>query len=48
MRVCPHRNTERARETEIGKLEVVVSVYQQVLRLEIAVEDAVRMAVEEA
>ena len=45
--VCPERDAERARETEIGELEVVVPVDQQVLRFEVAMEDAVRVAVEE-
>jgi hypothetical protein len=37
-------DTERARETEIGKLEFTLFVDEQVLRLEVAVQDAVVVA----
>lgn len=45
--VCPHRDAERTRKTEISELEIVVFVNQQVLRLEVTMENAVRMTVEE-
>ena len=40
MRVRSHRDAESAGEAKVGKLKVVVLVDQQVLRLEVAVEDA--------
>jgi hypothetical protein len=43
--IRPQRNTKRPRQTEIRQLEVALLVNQQVLRLEIAVQDAVRVAV---
>lgn len=47
MRVCPHGNAERAREPEVGQLEVVIRIDQQILRLEVAMQDAVRVAIEQ-
>lgn len=41
MRVCPQRNTKCTSETKVGELEVSLSVDEQILRFEIAVEDAV-------
>lgn len=43
--VGAQRNTKGAGQTEISKLQVTVAVNQQVLRLEIAVQDAVTVAV---
>jgi hypothetical protein len=48
VRVRAEWNTECARETEVGELEVVPFVDEQVLRLEIAVQNPVRVAVEQA
>lgn len=38
-------NTERSCETEIGKLKVSITVDEQVLGLQVAVKDAVAVAV---
>lgn len=46
--VGAQRDAEGAREAKVGELEVVPFVDQQVLRLEVAVQDAVGMAVEQA
>jgi hypothetical protein len=48
VRVRAKWNTECARETEVGELEVVPFVNEQVLRLEVAVQNPVRVAVEQA
>ena len=48
MCVGSHRNAEGARKAEVGELQVVVLTDQQVLRLEVTVEDAMGVAVEEA
>ena len=48
MRVRSHRDAESARKTEIRKLEVVTGIDKQILRLEIAMENPVRMAVQQA
>ena len=48
MRIGAQRDAERAREPEVAELEVVVRVDERVLRLEVAVEDAVRVAVYDA
>jgi hypothetical protein len=48
VRVCAQRDTERARETEIGELKVEVVVDEEVLRLQVAVQNAVSMAVTHA
>lgn len=45
--ISPHGNTKRPRQAEICKLEVVAFVDQQVLGLEIAMKDSVRMAIKE-
>lgn len=45
VRVCSERNSERPRKSEIGQLEVTFFVDQQVLRLQISVQDAVRVQV---
>lgn len=41
VRICPQRDAESAREAEIGELEVLVLIDEQVLRLQVAVQDAV-------
>lgn len=43
--VSTERNTEGASETKIGQLQVALLVDEQVLRLQVAVQDAVGMAV---
>ena len=43
MRICPHGNAERASESEVGELEVVIFIDQKILRLEVAVEDPARV-----
>ena len=48
MGVCPHGNTERPCKTKVGELQIVVLVNQEVLRLEIAVKNTVRMTVKQA
>jgi hypothetical protein len=46
--VCAERDTKSAGEPEVGELEVVVLVDEEVLGLEVAVEDAVSVAVAHA
>jgi len=46
--VRAHRDAEGPRETEVGKLESAIAVDEQVLRLEVAVENAPTMTKEEA
>lgn len=48
MCVCAQRNTKGAGKTEIGELEVALLVDEEVLGLEIAVQDAVGVAVLDA
>lgn len=48
VRVCPHWYTEGPSETEVCQLEIIALVNKQVLWLEIAVEDAVRVTIEKA
>ena len=48
MGISSHRNTERARKSEISQLEVVTAIDQQVLRFQVAVKDAMRVTVEES
>ena len=48
MCVRSHRNAEGAGQAEVGELQVVVLADQQVLRLEVTVQDAMRMTVQEA
>lgn len=47
VRVGSHRDTERARKTKVRELQVIVFINEKILRLEVTVENAVRMAVEE-
>ena len=46
--VRSHGDAERARESEVGQLEVVMFIDQKILRLEVAMEDTMRVAVEAA
>jgi hypothetical protein len=48
MRVSPHRNTECPGEPKISQLQVVAFVDEEVLWLEVAVEDAMSVTVQEA
>ena len=48
MGICPEGNAERACEAKVGELEVALLVDQQVLRLEVAVENSVRVQVVDA
>ena len=47
MRVCPHGDAEGASETKVSELEIVIFVDEEILWLEVTVEYAVRVAVEE-
>ena len=42
--VCPDRNAEGACQTEVGELELPSSVDEQVLRLQIAMQNAMGVA----
>lgn len=42
--VCANRDVEGTSQAEVGELQVAALVYQDVLRLQIAVQDAVRVA----
>ena len=48
MRVCAYGNTERSGETKVGQLDVTGDIYEEILRLEVAVEDAMGMTVRNA
>lgn len=48
MCISPQGDTKRARKTKVCELEIVVLIDEQVLRLEISVKNAVRVAVEKA
>lgn len=48
MGVSPERDTERAGQAKIRQLEVTVSIDEEVLGFEIAVEDTVAMAIPNA
>jgi len=48
MRVCAHRDTECSGETKVGQLDVTSNIYEEILRLEVAVEDAMGMTVRNA
>jgi hypothetical protein len=48
MRVSPHGNTKCPGEAKVRQLQVVALVNEKILRLEIAVENAMRVAVEKA
>ena len=45
MCVGPHGNPKGARETKIGEFEIIVPIDQKILRLEIPMEDTMRMTV---
>lgn len=48
MGICAERDAEGASETEVTDFEVAVFVDEEVLRLEIAVEDTVGVAVSDS
>lgn len=48
MRICPHRNPECASEAEVCQLQVVSFVNEKILWFKIAMQDTMRMAIEEA
>lgn len=48
MSVCAQRDAKGAGETKIGQLEVALTIDQQVLRFQIAVQDPVTVAVANA
>ena len=48
MSVRSHGNAECSRKTEVSKLEVVIFIDQQILRLEVAMEDTMAVAVTQA
>lgn len=48
MRVRPHGYPESARKTEIGQLQIISFVDQEVLRLEITMQNAMRVAIKKA
>lgn len=48
MCVRPHGYPESARKAEIGQLQIVSVVDQEILRLEITVQNAMRVAIKKA
>lgn len=48
MGISSHRNTEGAREAKISELQVITVINQQVLRFQVAVQDTMRVTVEES
>ena len=48
MSVCAQGDTESACKSKVGNLQVTVLVNEQILRLEVAVEDAARVEVIDA
>lgn len=48
MGVCSHRNAKGSRETKICEFEVIFLVDKQILRFEVAMQDSMRVAVQEA
>lgn len=48
MGIGTHRDSEGARQPKVRELQVVRRVNEKVLRLQVAVQDAVRVAVEQA
>ena len=47
MRVRAHGDAKRAGEPKIGQLEVVPLVDEEILRLEVAMQDPVRVAIQQ-
>ncbi len=48
MSIRPHWDTKGTGETEIGQLEIIMLVDEEILRLEISVEYTMRMTVQQA
>jgi hypothetical protein len=48
MGVCPHRNTKSSRQAKICEFEIVFLVDKQILRLQVAMQDPVRVTVQKA
>ena len=48
MGVCSHRNAKGSREAKICEFEVIFLVNKQILRLEVAMQDSMRVAIQEA
>ena len=48
MRVGSHGNPKCARQAKVGEFEIIVLVNQKVLRLEITMENTMRVTVQEA
>lgn len=48
MGICAERDAEGASETEVADFEVAVFVDEEILRLEVAVEDSVGVAVSDS
>jgi hypothetical protein len=48
MGICSHRNAKRSREAKICEFEVIFLVDKQILRLEVAVQDSMRVTVQKA
>ena len=46
--IRPHWDTKGTGETEIGQLEIIMLVDEEILRLEISVEYTMRMTVQQA
>lgn len=46
--VCPHRNAKSSRKAKICKFKIVFLVDKQILRLQVAMQDSVRMTVQKA
>lgn len=47
MRVCPHRNAESPCKAEICQLQIVILVDEEILRLKVAMQYAMRVAVQQ-
>ena len=45
MSISPHWDSESPSKAKIGQLQIVAFIYEQVLRLQIAMKDAVRVAI---
>ncbi len=48
MSVGPHRYTERPRESKVGQLQIIVLVNEEILRLQVAVKDPMRVTVDQS
>lgn len=48
MGVCSHRNTKGSREAKICKFKVIFLIDEQILGLEVAMQDSMRVTVQKA